>query len=107
MKHPRSSKPFRTMAKEKETLETPSEKKYRVTLSRNFKKPQHKQLPAGGVIYMRGGYKFYDKDGEGFSYHIVDGRELEKFKVVKHRVFDSDSIEWIVDPNLYAEEIKG
>lgn len=86
-------------------MATEKEKKYRVSLSASFKKPSHKKLPAGGVIYQRGGLRFYAENGEGKSFHIVTESQLEKLKLVKDRVFDSDPIVKIVDPNLFTEEI--
>ena len=82
------------------------EKQFRVQLKPNFVIPKYKGQPKTGILYIRGGFKFTDTYGEGQSYHIVSESELEKFKMAKNQQFVNSPLEFGLDPNLVAEEVK-
>ncbi len=83
-----------------------TDKKYRVSLRRDFQIPQFKGKPKTGVIYIRAGYQFLSEDGEGKSYHIVAEKDLERFKMPKNQQFANSPLEYEIDPNLFVEEVR-
>lgn len=85
-------------------------KRYEVRLARTFKIPQIKGVQKQGVVYMRGGYKFCShvcSENPKGDFIEVSGEEvIAKLFLAKNRVFAHDPVEYELDSQLTAREIK-